>query len=60
MAPHEAECYTIRSCSEWANSRLKENFCASNGMVNGHIKINLHLMLGIVVLFADQFLRLAE
>ena len=36
MAPHEAERYTIRSCAERANSRLKEDFGASNVMVKGH------------------------
>jgi hypothetical protein len=42
-----------------ANSRLKEDFGASNVMVKGHSKVTLHLMLGVVVLFADQLLRLA-
>ena len=59
MAPHEAERYKIRSCAERANSRLKEDFGASNVMVKGHSKVTLHLMLGVVVLFADQLLRLA-
>ena len=60
MAPHEAERYKIRSCAERANSRLKEDFGASNVMVKGHSKVTLHLMLGVVVLFADQLLRLAS
>jgi Transposase DDE domain/Transposase domain (DUF772) len=59
MAPHEAERYKIRSCAERANSRLKEDFGASNVMVKGHSKVTLHLMFGVVVLFADQLLRLA-
>jgi len=59
MAPHEAERYKIRSCAERANSRLKEDFGANNVMVKGHSKVTLHLMLGVVVLFADQLLRLA-
>ena len=58
MAPHEAERYKIRSNAERANSRLKEDFGASNVMVKGHSKVNLHLMLGVVILFADQLLRL--
>ena len=58
MAPHEAERYKIRSSSERANSRLKEDFGAGNVMVKGHAKVTLHLMLGVVVLFADQLTRL--
>lgn len=53
MAPHEAERYKIRSCTERANSRLKEDIGACNVMVKGHSEITLHLMLGDVVLFAD-------
>lgn len=58
MAPHEAERYKIRSCAERANSRLKEDFGANNIMVKGHSKVIFHLMLGVVVLFDDQLLRL--
>ena len=58
MAPHEAERYKIRSSAERANSRLKEDFGASNVMVKGHSKVTLHLMFGVIVLFADQLLRL--
>ena len=59
MAAHEAERYTIRSCAERANGRLKEDFGANNVMVKDHSKVTLHLMLGVVVLFADPLLRLA-
>ena len=60
MALHEAERYKIRSFAERANSRLKEDFGASNVMVKGHSKVTLHLMfISVVVLFADQLLRLA-
>ena len=58
MAPHEAERYKIRSSAERANSRLKEDFGASNVMVRGHSKVTLHLMFGVIALFADQLLRL--
>lgn len=58
MAPHEAERYKIRSGVERANSRLKEDFGADNIMVKGHCKVTLHLMFGIITLFADQLLRL--
>ncbi len=58
MAPHEAERYKMRSSAERANSRLKEDFGANNVMVKGHNKVTQHLMFGVVVLFADQLLRL--
>ena len=58
MAPHEAERYKIRSGAERANSRLKEDFGAHNVMVKGHSKVTLHLMFGVIVLFADQLQRL--
>ena len=58
MAPHEAERYKIRSGAERANSRLKEDFGASNVMVKRHSKVTQHLMFGVIVLFADQLLRL--
>jgi hypothetical protein len=58
MAPHEAERYKMRTSSERANSRLKEDFGASNVMVKGHAKVTLHLMLGVITLFADQLIRL--
>ena len=58
MLPHEAERYKVRSSAERANSRLKEDFGANNIMVKGHSKVAQHLMLGVVVLFADQLLRL--
>ena len=58
MAPHEAERYKIRSTVEWANGRLKEDFGASNVMVKGHCKVTQHLMFGVIVLFADQLMRL--
>lgn len=58
MAPHEAQRYKIRSSAERANSRLKEDFGANNVMVKGHRKVNLHLMFGVITLFADQLLRL--
>jgi len=58
MAPHEAERYKIRSGAERANSRLKEDFGANNIMVKGHSKVTQHLMFGVIVLFADQLLRL--
>jgi len=39
-------------------SRLKEEFGAKNVMVRGAAKVGLHLMIGLVALFADQLLKL--
>lgn len=58
MAPHEATRYKERSTVERANSRLKEDFGANNVMVKGHSKVAQHLMFGVIVLFADQLIRL--
>ena len=58
MAPHEVERYKERSSAERANSRLKEDFGTKNVMVKGYSKVSQHLMLGVIVLFADQLIRL--
>jgi transposase len=58
MAPNEVERYKERSSAERANSRLKEDFGANNVMVKGYNKVSQHLMLGVIVLFADQLIRL--
>lgn len=58
MAPHEAQRYKERSAAERANGRLKEDFGANNVMVKGHAKVTEHLMFGVIVLFADQLVRL--
>jgi len=60
MAPHEAKRYQERSSVERANSRLKEDFGANNVMVRGHSKVTQHLMFGVIVLFADQLMRLLK
>jgi hypothetical protein len=58
LAPHEAVRYQERTVAERFNSRLKEGFGAGNVMVRGAAKVRLHLMLGVVALFADQLLKL--
>ena len=58
MPPHEAERYKGRSVAERANSRLKEDFGANNVMVRGATKVTMHLMFGVITLFADQLIRL--
>jgi hypothetical protein len=39
---------------------LKEDFGANNIMGKGHSKVTLHLMVGVIALFADQLLRLVD
>jgi hypothetical protein len=58
MAPHEAARYNERSVVERFNSRLKEEFGGSNVMVRGARKVKLHLMFGVIAIFADQLLKL--
>jgi hypothetical protein len=58
MAPHEAARYRERSVAERFNSRLKEEFGAGRVMVRGSEKVRLHLMFGVIALFADQLLKL--
>jgi hypothetical protein len=58
LAPHEAVRYRERTVAERCHSRLKEGFGAANVMVRGAAKVRLHLMFGIIALFADQLLKL--
>ena len=58
LAPHEAARYRERTVAERFNSRLKEEFGGGNVMVRGAQKVALHLMLGVIALFADQLLKL--
>jgi hypothetical protein len=59
LAPHEAVRYNERTAVERFNSRIKEEFGAKNVMVRGARKVKLHLMFGVVALFADQLMKLA-
>jgi len=59
MAPHEAARYNERTAAERFNSRIKEEFGAGNIMVRGAQKVMMHLMFGVVAVFADQLLKLA-
>jgi hypothetical protein len=60
MAPHEAVRYNERTAAERFNSRIKEEFGARNIMVRGAEKVKMHLMFGVLALFADQLLKLAS
>jgi len=59
FSPAEKIRYNERSAAERTNGRLKGEFGGSHVMVRGHKKVKLHLMFGIIALFADQLLRLA-
>jgi len=58
MSPAEALRYNERTAAERFNSRLKGEFGGETVMVRGHKKVKLHLMFGVLALFADQLLRL--
>jgi len=58
LAPPEEARYRERTVAERFNSRLKEEFGGGNVMVRGAQKVGLHLMFGIIALFADQLLKL--
>lgn len=49
--------YRERSNAERGNSRLKESFGLRFVRVRGHDKVHLHIMFGIIALFADQLLK---
>ncbi|MBM4140235.1 MAG: transposase [Nitrospira sp.] len=58
MSPAEALRYNERTASERFNSRLKDEFGGRTVMVRGDKKVKLHLMFGVIALFADQLLKL--
>jgi hypothetical protein len=58
MAPHEALRYNERTVAERFNSRLKEEFGGKNVRVRGYEKVKLHLMFGVIALFADHLIKL--
>jgi len=56
--PATARRYDERTSVERVNSRLKDQFGGRHVRVRGHDKVHLHIMFGIVALFADQLLQL--
>lgn len=58
FAPHEAQRYKERTQAERSNARLKDEFGARHVRVRGITKVTCHLMLGVLVLAADQWMRL--
>ncbi|MBP6581967.1 MAG: transposase [Chromatiaceae bacterium] len=58
FAPHEAQRYKARSQAERVNSLLKDNHGGRHVRVRGAPKVYTHLMFGILVIAAEQLLRL--
>jgi hypothetical protein len=56
--PVDAIRYNARSGAERTNARLKDEFGGRTVRVKGHTKVYCHLMFGILVLTADQLMRL--
>ena len=50
--------YNERTTAERGNSRLKDDFGARKVRVRGHAKVLCHLMFGVLVLAADQIMKL--
>jgi hypothetical protein len=57
MAAHEAMRYNERTAAERCNGRLKDEFGGRCVQVRGTDKVMMHLMFGIIALFADQLLK---
>ena len=60
FAPHEAQRYKARSQAERVNSLLKDNHGGRQVRVRGAAKVYTHLMFGILVIAAEQILRLSH
>ena len=58
FSPAEAQRYKERSQAERTNARLKDDYGGRHIRVRKHEKVMSHLMFGILVLTADQLLRL--
>ena len=58
LEPDRAEHYKGRTMAERFNARLKDEFGGNHVRVRGHRKVHAHLMFGLLVIFADQLLRL--
>lgn len=56
--PAQMQRYKERSQAERANARLKDEFGGKQIWVRGPVKVMSHLMLGVLVLAADQLMRL--
>ncbi len=57
-SPAEQVRYNARSAAERVNARLKDEFGACKIRVRGQTKVTCHLMFGVLVLAADQIMKL--
>ena len=55
--PATKERYKQRTTAERGNSRLKDEFGLRHLRVRGHAKVHMHIMFGVLALFADQLLK---
>jgi hypothetical protein len=55
--PAMASRYKERTTAERGNARLKDEFGLRHLRVRGHAKAHLHIMFGVLALFADQLLK---
>ena len=55
--PAKTARYNERTTAERGNARLKDDFGCRHLRVRGHAKAHLHIMFGILALFADQLLK---
>jgi len=58
--PADAVRYRERTVAERMNARLKDEFGGRNLMVRGSAKVMSHLMFGVLVLSADQLMRVLQ
>jgi len=56
--PAEVVRYNGRTVAERSNARVKDEFGGRTLRVKGHAKVFCHLMIGILVLAADQLIRI--
>jgi hypothetical protein len=60
MDPATARRYQQRTVCERVNARLKDEFGGRQVRVRGHSKVHLHVMFGILALFADQLFQILK
>lgn len=60
MEPDRAERFKGRTVVERFNGRLKDEFGGLVARVRGHRKMHAYLMFGLLVIFADQLLRIGQ
>ena len=60
LEPDRAEHYKGRTVAERFNARLKDEFGGKMVRVRGNRKVHAHLMFGLLLIFADQLLRLLQ